>query len=69
MPGIASIPILGELFRSKSINNARTELIVVATPEIIDPTSATAPPSEPEFPVQDLLPNTFDSTLKQKSKQ
>ncbi len=69
MPGFASIPILGDLFKSKSINNARTELVVVATPEIIDPASTTASPSEPVFPVPDLIPDTFDSTLHQGSKK
>ena len=69
MPGFANVPILGELFKSKSIDHARTELVVVATPELVDPTSATEPPSEPNFPVQDLVPNTFDSTLKPGSKK
>lgn len=69
MPGIASIPILGELFKSKSIDNARTELVVVATPEIIDPASTTASPSEPVFPVPDLIPDTFDNTLHQGNKK
>ncbi len=69
MPGIASIPILGELFKSKSIDVSRTELVVIATPEIIDPASAATPPSEPAFPMQDLVPNAFDSTLKPGSKK
>ncbi len=68
MPGIASIPILGELFKSKSIDNTRTELVVVATPEIIDPAS-TASPSEPVFPVPELIPDTFDSALHQGKKK
>jgi pilus assembly protein CpaC len=36
-PGIASIPILGELFKSKNTNHAISELIVIVTPEIVDP--------------------------------
>jgi len=36
-PGIANIPILGELFKSKNTNHSVTELIVIVTPTIIDP--------------------------------
>jgi len=48
-PGIANIPILGELFKSKNTNHSISELIVIVTPEIVDPmqekvTSPTPPP-------------------------
>ena len=36
-PGIANIPILGELFKSKNTNHSISELIVIVTPEIVDP--------------------------------
>ena len=36
-PGIASIPILGALFRSKNINHSNSELLVIVTPELVDP--------------------------------
>ena len=36
-PGISSIPILGELFKSKNVNHSVTELIVIVTPTIVDP--------------------------------
>jgi pilus assembly protein CpaC len=36
-PGIASIPILGELFKSKNTNHSTSELVVIVTPEIVDP--------------------------------
>lgn len=69
MPGIASIPILGELFKSRSIDHTRTELVVVVTPEIVDPTSTSAA-VEPKFPVQNLNPDTFDATtVTQKDKK
>jgi len=69
MPGIANIPILGELFKSKSIDHTRTELIVVVTPEIVDPTSTSAA-VEPKFPVLNLNPDTFDATtVPQKDKK
>jgi pilus assembly protein CpaC len=37
LPGISDIPILGQLFRSRSIKKDRTELIVIVTPHIADP--------------------------------
>lgn len=38
-PGIASVPILGELFKSKSVNRSVMELVVVVTPTLVDPVS------------------------------
>ena len=37
MPGIGDLPILGQLFRSKSNTLSRTELVVLVTPHIVDP--------------------------------
>lgn len=36
-PGLADIPILGALFRSVDYQNAKTELVIVVTPYIINP--------------------------------
>ena len=51
MPGFADIPILGQLFRSKSYNLQRTELVVLVTPHIADPVNTgkqmTAAPKPP----------------------
>jgi pilus assembly protein CpaC len=38
MPGIGDVPILGQLFRSKSDQRTRSELMVLVTPHIVDPT-------------------------------
>jgi len=35
VPGLAHIPILGALFRSRSVTKSKTELIVVVTPELV----------------------------------
>jgi pilus assembly protein CpaC len=43
MPGLASIPLLGALFRSRSLSKARTELVVVVTPEAAWPSDKAAP--------------------------
>lgn len=40
VPGLANIPILGALFKSKSENRTKTELIVMVTPEVTTPVSA-----------------------------
>jgi len=36
-PGLADIPILGALFRSVEYQNAKTELVIVVTPYIVEP--------------------------------
>ena len=37
IPGLANIPILGALFKSKSVTKSKTELVVLVTPEAIMP--------------------------------
>jgi pilus assembly protein CpaC len=37
IPGLANLPILGALFKSKNLNKSNTELIVTVTPEITMP--------------------------------
>ena len=50
IPGIGDIPILGQLFRSKSLNHSVTELIVIATPTIVDPLNGPMqPPAQPNW--------------------
>ncbi len=62
-PGAASIPIIGALFKSKSVTHSTTELIVIVTPSIVDPLAETAPPAEPGLPVPTLNTNKFDNSL------
>ncbi|TCS18248.1 type II and III secretion system protein family protein [Caulobacter sp. BK020] len=38
LPGMTSLPILGALFRSRDYQNGETELVVIITPYIVDPT-------------------------------
>lgn len=67
MPGIARIPILGELFRSKNKSTSTVELIVIVTPEIVDPlTAPTPPPPLPTLVKPYLDPHTFDRAVNQK---
>jgi pilus assembly protein CpaC len=37
IPGLGAIPILGELFKSRQFRRGETELVVLVTPQIIDP--------------------------------
>jgi pilus assembly protein CpaC len=77
-PGIASIPILGELFKSKNTNHSTSELIVIVTPDIVDPmqekvTPSPVPPvlhdnghpgeAQPGMVVPRIDPNKFDKDL------
>lgn len=61
VPGIGDIPVLGQLFRSKSINKTNTELMVFVTPHIIDPVHVDAPlPLAPKLAVPFLDVPKFD---------
>lgn len=39
VPGLADIPIIGALFRSRAFRTGRTEMLIVVTPVVIDATS------------------------------
>jgi len=54
MPGFASIPLLGALFRSHSVSKDKTELVVIVTPEATGPLEGTPP--IPPMPVPFLGP-------------
>jgi pilus assembly protein CpaC len=61
VPGIADIPILGELFKSRSKNLSSSELLVIVTPVIVDPLNS--PLTAPELPkkvIPSLDNNHFD---------
>jgi pilus assembly protein CpaC len=44
VPGLGDIPLLGKLFQSKSVTRNNTELLVVVTPELVQPIPAGAQP-------------------------
>lgn len=60
-PGIASIPLLGALFRSKAVNLSTSELIIVVTPALVDPLADTVTPSEPKTVRPFLNQKKFDT--------
>jgi pilus assembly protein CpaC len=64
IPGIGDIPILGNFFRSRSINRSDSELLVMVTPRIVDPVQLNAPaPLPPANPVKFLDNPRFDHGL------
>lgn len=38
VPGLKDVPVLGSLFRSRDFQNDETELVVIVTPYLVDPT-------------------------------
>lgn len=46
MPGIGDIPLLGKLFQSRSIQKTNTELLVLVTPELVQPIQAGVKPPQ-----------------------
>jgi pilus assembly protein CpaC len=50
VPGLASIPLLGKFFQSRSINKNNSELLVMVTPEIVRPVPKGQPVPEIKMP-------------------
>jgi len=65
IPGIADIPVLGQLFRSKNLNRSTMELVVMVTPRIIDNLNHddTTSSATPAMPVPFLEQQKFDRNL------
>ena len=64
IPGLSHIPILGELFKSREKKKTKTELIVMVTPELVEPIDAGAPTPEVIMPVPFLEPFKAGDKLK-----
>jgi pilus assembly protein CpaC len=56
VPGIGDIPFFGRLFRSRQISRNKTELLVLVTPEIVNPIPKGQPLPEIKMPGQFLDP-------------
>ncbi len=69
MPGIASIPILGQLFRSKDKSASTVELVVIVTPHIVDPLTTDTAPQLPTLVKPYLDPHGFDQLVNKKRNQ
>ena len=64
IPGIADLPVLGQLFRTKNVNHSVVELVVIVTATIVDPLKTSLPVKEPKLALPILSSNAFDGTLK-----
>jgi len=62
MPGIGDIPILGNLFKSKSLQKSKTELMVMVTAHHISPSAQPLPLPAFPFKFMDKLPGEAKST-------
>ena len=58
IPFLGDVPILGKFFQSMQRNKTNTELIVIVTPEIVNPIEAGAPLPDLKFPEGFLPPNS-----------
>jgi pilus assembly protein CpaC len=68
VPGIGDVPILGQLFRSKNFNHSVVELVIIVTATVVDPLNSNPSANEPTPVVPNLDVNTFDESLKAKSR-
>ena len=50
MPGLASVPILGKLFQSRNTNKSSSELLIMVTPELVNPIPAGGKAPEMAYP-------------------
>ncbi len=63
LPGLASIPVLGNLFKSRGISKTHSELLVIVTPELVKPLA----PSDKELSLPmpyEFLPGGIPKHLK-----
>ena len=58
IPGLANIPLLGAIFKSREERKNRTELLVLVTPEIVQPLNPGDPVNLPPTPREFLVPIT-----------
>ena len=64
VPGIANIPVLGQLFRSKNTNHSVVELVIMVTASVVDPLTKAPAIKEPAMVVPNLDNSHFDSRIK-----
>jgi pilus assembly protein CpaC len=55
LPFLSSIPVLGNLFKSKTTNKTRTELVLLVTPSVTEPLGPSDPRPEVAFPKDFLV--------------
>jgi len=60
IPVLGDVPILGNFFKSRAQNKTNTELLVMVTPRLVQPTPPAQLPAQPEFPKPFLDRPQFD---------
>jgi pilus assembly protein CpaC len=68
IPGLSSIPILGALFKSRSDRKTKSELVVIVTPEVIEPLDPGQKLPMPEFPKEFLKQSDMKKSANDPSK-
>jgi pilus assembly protein CpaC len=68
IPGLSSIPILGVLFKSRSDRKTKSELVVIVTPEVIEPLDPGQKLPMPEFPKEFLKQSDMKKSANDPSK-
>jgi pilus assembly protein CpaC len=68
VPGLGDIPILGQLFRSRSTEKTSTELVVVVTPHFVKPLPPDEKPKLPDIVVP-YLPTVEEMKAKKDQKK
>ncbi len=63
MPVLGDLPVLGQLFKSRSFQKSKDELVVVVTPHIVHPLEAGREPKLPDVPVPYMDNPEFDKHL------
>lgn len=58
LPFLGNVPVLGKFFQSINRTRSNSELIVIVTPEIVNPIPAGNPLPKPSFPQPFLSPNS-----------
>jgi len=57
IPGLSNIPLLGNLFKSRTENRSKSELVVLVTPEVTTPLSVGDPKPKLDFPLEFMKPS------------
>ena len=64
VPGISSIPILGQLFKSRNITHSVVELVVIVTARVIDPIHQDMHPTTPGMSLPNMTKQPFDKSVR-----
>ena len=63
VPALGDLPVLGELFRSKSLQHSVVELVVLVTARVVDPLQHPEVPLEPKIVDPNIVPEHFDRSV------